>query len=191
MHGQGPTQGWHARSWLVERRRALPRVERRACGAGRGCGSADGGRRRPACSGGSAADWGQNRRGAHPEHLVHVRHAGGVPIGNVRVEVLQVREEPAHVGDGRDVPIGDGAVRLNSGIRGSVVGLGRRLQLVLARKDVIEQAAAAACGRQRRGRRRGRRRQRRRRSGQAVITLTIVCVTILGNCAAALNGDRS
>ena len=28
---------------LVQRRRALPRAERRACGAGRGCGIADGG----------------------------------------------------------------------------------------------------------------------------------------------------
>ena len=35
---------------LVERRRMLPRVERRACGAGRGCGPADG---RPTCRGGA------------------------------------------------------------------------------------------------------------------------------------------
>ena len=34
-------------------------------------------------------------RGAHVEHAVHGRDAGGVPIGNVRVEILQVFEEVA------------------------------------------------------------------------------------------------
>ena len=43
---------------------------------------------------------GQGTRGAHPEHAVHVNDAGGIPIGDVRVEVLQVIEEVAHVGDG-------------------------------------------------------------------------------------------
>ena len=57
MHGEGPTEGGahpehgaHVRDLgrveaqrLVERRRVLPRVERRAYGAGRGCGPADGG----------------------------------------------------------------------------------------------------------------------------------------------------
>eukprot|EP00964_Phaeocystis_antarctica_P144020 scaffold109703_cov52-Phaeocystis_antarctica.AAC.2 len=67
------------------------------------------GRRRPACSGGSTADWGQNRRGAHLEHLPHVRDAGGVPVGYICVENMSdtvniVIEELAHVGDGRDVP---------------------------------------------------------------------------------------
>ena len=42
---------------------------------------------------------GQGTRGAHPEHLVHGRDLGGVPAGNVRVEVRQLIEEPAHVGD--------------------------------------------------------------------------------------------
>ena len=37
---------------------------------------------------------------AHPEHLTHVCDAGGIPVGNVRVDVLQVVEEPVHVGDG-------------------------------------------------------------------------------------------
>ena len=46
------------------------------CGAG--CGPTDGGRRRPACSGGSTADMGHNRRGAHPEHVLHVRDARGI-----------------------------------------------------------------------------------------------------------------
>ena len=32
----------------------------------------------PACSGGSTGDWGQNRRGAHHEHVAHVRDAGRV-----------------------------------------------------------------------------------------------------------------
>ena len=37
---------------------------------------------------------------AHPEHRAHVRDAGGIPAGYVRVEVLQEMEEVAHVGDG-------------------------------------------------------------------------------------------
>eukprot|EP00964_Phaeocystis_antarctica_P149895 scaffold117165_cov54-Phaeocystis_antarctica.AAC.4 len=55
------------------------------------------------------------RGGAHPEHAVHGCDAGGVPVGDIRVEVLQVREELAHVGDGRDVPVGNGAIRRNGG----------------------------------------------------------------------------
>ena len=94
----------------------------------------------------------RGRAGESLEHPVHVRDAGGLPVGNVRVEVLQVFEDPAHVGDGRDVPVGDGAVRRNGASRVRIKGLDRRLQLGLARKDVIEQAAAA-CGRRRRGRR--------------------------------------
>eukprot|EP00964_Phaeocystis_antarctica_P156152 scaffold125705_cov51-Phaeocystis_antarctica.AAC.1 len=57
------------------------------------------------------------RGGAHEEHLVHGRDTGGVPVGNVRIEILQADEEVAHVGDGRDVPVGDGAVRCNGGGR--------------------------------------------------------------------------
>eukprot|EP00964_Phaeocystis_antarctica_P029497 scaffold16625_cov49-Phaeocystis_antarctica.AAC.2 len=76
------------------------------------------------------------------EHLVHVRDAGGVPAGNVRVEILQawtvtiviLLEEPAHVVDGRDVPIGDGAVRSNNRIRVFGEGQDRRLQGSLARE---------------------------------------------------------
>ena len=45
------------------------------------------------------AVWGQGTRGAHIEHAVHGRDLGRVPAGNVRVEVLQVSEEVAHVGD--------------------------------------------------------------------------------------------
>eukprot|EP00964_Phaeocystis_antarctica_P058053 scaffold34414_cov60-Phaeocystis_antarctica.AAC.8 len=41
----------------------------------------------------------QGTRGAHPEHALHGRDLGGVPVGNVRVEILQVLEEVAHVGD--------------------------------------------------------------------------------------------
>eukprot|EP00964_Phaeocystis_antarctica_P027053 scaffold15231_cov60-Phaeocystis_antarctica.AAC.1 len=131
---------------------------------------------------------GRARGGAHVEHPEHGCDAGGVPVGNVRIEIFPVREKVAHVGDGRDVPFGDGAIRRSGGSRIRIVGLDCRLQLVLTRKDVLIEQAAAASGRRRRGRRR---RQRRRRSGQAEITLTIVCVTILGNFAAALNGDRS
>ena len=77
----------------------------------------------------------QGRRGAHPEHLVHVCDAGGIPVGNVRVETIQVLEEATHVGDGRDVPVGDVAVRCNGGSRVSVVGLDLRLQGGLGRED--------------------------------------------------------
>ena len=63
---------------------------------------------------GPTQSWGgQGTRGSHPEHLVHGRDAGRIPIGYVRVEILQVIDELAHVGDGRDVPVGDGAVHCN------------------------------------------------------------------------------
>eukprot|EP00964_Phaeocystis_antarctica_P129381 scaffold93231_cov69-Phaeocystis_antarctica.AAC.1 len=75
-------------------------------------------------------------RGAHPEHAVHVRDAGRVPAGNVRVEILQVIEELAHVGDARDVPVGDGAVRGNGGCWVSVDRLDCRLQGGRARERV-------------------------------------------------------
>eukprot|EP00964_Phaeocystis_antarctica_P055720 scaffold32796_cov48-Phaeocystis_antarctica.AAC.1 len=105
-------------------------------GAGRGCGPADG------CDGvqraveGSTADWGQNRRGAHKEHIEHGCDAGGVPVGNVRIEILQVMEKLAHVGDGRDAPVGDGSVRCNGGSRVSVEGSDRRLQGGCTREGV-------------------------------------------------------
>eukprot|EP00964_Phaeocystis_antarctica_P133610 scaffold97822_cov51-Phaeocystis_antarctica.AAC.2 len=106
-------------------------------------------------------------RGAHDEHEVHVRDAGRVPAGNVLVEVLQVVEEVAHVGDARDVPVGDGAVRRNGGCRVIVDRLDRRLQGGLAREGVGRRWRRRGRGRRRRGRRgRGRwrrgRRQRRR-----------------------------
>eukprot|EP00964_Phaeocystis_antarctica_P086734 scaffold54948_cov49-Phaeocystis_antarctica.AAC.2 len=86
-----------------------------------------------------------------PEHLGHGRDARGFPVGDVRIEIPQVLEEPAHVGDGRDVPFGDGAVRRNGGGRVSVVRIDRRLQGGRAREGV---------GRRRRRRRRGRRGRR-------------------------------
>ena len=46
---------------------------------------------------------------AHPEHALHVRDAGGVPAGDVGIELLQFVEEFAHVGDVRDVPAAYGA----------------------------------------------------------------------------------
>eukprot|EP00964_Phaeocystis_antarctica_P031198 scaffold17666_cov66-Phaeocystis_antarctica.AAC.3 len=39
------------------------------------------------------------RGGAHVEHVGHVRDAGRVPVGYVRVEGFLVLENPAHVGD--------------------------------------------------------------------------------------------
>ena len=56
---------------------------------------------------------GQGTRGAHVEHLDHGRNLGRIPAGYVRIEVIQVVEEVAHVGDGRDAPAGDGAVLRN------------------------------------------------------------------------------
>eukprot|EP00964_Phaeocystis_antarctica_P060567 scaffold36116_cov58-Phaeocystis_antarctica.AAC.11 len=35
-------------------------------------------------------------QGVHRKHVAHVRDAGGVPAGSVRVEVYQVPEEPVH-----------------------------------------------------------------------------------------------
>ena len=99
---------------------------------------------------------GQGTRGAHEEHGVHDRDTGGVPIGNVRVEILQAIEKVVHVGDGRDVPVGDGAVRCNSGSRVGVVRLDRCLQGGLGR----EGAGRRGRRRRRRRRRRGRRRRR-------------------------------
>ena len=37
------------------------------------------------------AGGGQGTRGAHPEHLAHVRDALGAPAGYVRIEILQAR----------------------------------------------------------------------------------------------------
>ena len=53
---------------------------------------------------------GRARGGAHSEHVVHGCDTGGVPARNIRVEIRQARDEVAHVGDARDVPVGDGAI---------------------------------------------------------------------------------
>eukprot|EP00964_Phaeocystis_antarctica_P089533 scaffold57163_cov58-Phaeocystis_antarctica.AAC.2 len=108
-------------------------------------------------------------RGAHPEHVAHVRDAGRVPAGNVRVEVLQVVEEEAHVGDARDVPVGDGAVRRNGGCRVSVDRLDRRLQGVRAREGVGVRAGRGRRAGRRVGRLRGQRRWRGRQQGRRLI----------------------
>ena len=104
-------------------------------------------------------EWGRVRgtREAHPEHAVHIRDLGGVPIRYVRVEIPHVIEEVAHVGDGRDNPVGDRAVRCNSGSRVGVVRLDRILQGGLGR----EGAGRRRRRRRRRWRRAGRRRRRR------------------------------
>eukprot|EP00964_Phaeocystis_antarctica_P058048 scaffold34414_cov60-Phaeocystis_antarctica.AAC.3 len=87
-HGEGPTEGWgpgHARSApqrLVERRRALPSRNWAACGARCGPGQAGGrgaGAAQAACTGRVRLKAGaQGTRGAHLEHLQHVRDAGRV-----------------------------------------------------------------------------------------------------------------
>eukprot|EP00964_Phaeocystis_antarctica_P111985 scaffold76209_cov58-Phaeocystis_antarctica.AAC.3 len=68
---------------LVERRRVLPRVERRAYGARRGAEYREAGgggrpRRKRRAGEGSSAVWEQGTRGAHPEHVVHGRDLGRV-----------------------------------------------------------------------------------------------------------------
>eukprot|EP00964_Phaeocystis_antarctica_P055511 scaffold32656_cov108-Phaeocystis_antarctica.AAC.2 len=136
IHGEGPTQGWggqgtrgaHVEHVLHGRDLGRVEVERLV----------------------------EHR--AHHEHAVHIRDLGRVPIGNVRIEILQVIEELVHVGDGRDVPLGDGAVRCNSGSRVAVVRLDRRLQRGLRREGV----GVGPRRRRRRGRRGARRRRRRR-----------------------------
>jgi len=82
---------------------------------------------------------------AHQEHVVHACDAGGVPTRNVGIEVTQGIEEPAHVGDARDVPVGDGAVIIFGGGHVGVVLTDRRLQFGLGRKDA-EQAAVVVSG---------------------------------------------
>eukprot|EP00964_Phaeocystis_antarctica_P058138 scaffold34462_cov56-Phaeocystis_antarctica.AAC.7 len=69
------------------------------------------------------------------KHLVHRRDAGGIPDGNVRIEIRQVFEKPAHVRDGRDVPAGDRAVRRSGGSQVSVELLDRRHQGGLCRES--------------------------------------------------------
>ena len=110
---------------------ALCGVERRACGR------RDGRREGVVGGGGASGMYGEgptqgcgrpgHARGAHVEHVVHVSDAGGIPVGDLRIEILQVIEEPAHVRDGRDVPVGDWTVRRNGGGRVGVVRIDRRL----------------------------------------------------------------
>eukprot|EP00964_Phaeocystis_antarctica_P110238 scaffold74623_cov64-Phaeocystis_antarctica.AAC.1 len=81
------------------------------------------------------------------EHAAHGCDARGIPARYVRVEnhvvvvvvvivIVSRTEELAHVGDGRDVPAGDGAVCRNGGSLGFAEGQERRLQKVLARELV-------------------------------------------------------
>ena len=74
---------------------------------------------------------------AHFEHFPHARDAGGVPVGDIRIEVRHTREEFVHIGDARDVPAGNGAVLLLGLRRFFVKGLDRLLQGVLARKGAF------------------------------------------------------
>jgi hypothetical protein len=110
---------------------------------------------------------GQGTRIAHVEHVVHGRDAGGVPAGNVRVEILRVIEEPAHVGDGRDTPVGDGAVVRNGQGRVRIELRERRRQGALAREGVGAGLRRRGWGRRRRGRRRRRARAQWQWSGAA------------------------
>ena len=106
---------------------------------------------------------GQGTRGAYREHPGHGCDSGRVPVGNIPVELSQVSEEVTHVDDGRDAPVGDGAVLLNSGgTRVTIVTIDRRLQGGLALEGV------GADPRQHRRRRRRRRWRRRRGRGYEV-----------------------
>ena len=76
----------------VEHRRALPRVRRRAYGAGRGAEYREaGGGGRPRCTQragqGSSADWEQGTGRAHVDHVAHVRDTR-------RVEAQRLVERP-------------------------------------------------------------------------------------------------
>jgi hypothetical protein len=99
-----------------------------------------------ACVCGRARDRGQKAQvEAHLEHEGHVCDAAGVPARNVGIEVTQTIciEEAAHVGDARDVPVGDGAVLQFGGGHVGVVLSGRRLQFGLGRKDAKQAAVVS------------------------------------------------
>eukprot|EP00964_Phaeocystis_antarctica_P117931 scaffold81772_cov49-Phaeocystis_antarctica.AAC.4 len=65
--------------WLVEHRRILPKAERRTCGARRGrAGQQTGGVGVQRAGEARLQVGGRPRGGAHDEHVVHVRDAGGV-----------------------------------------------------------------------------------------------------------------
>ena len=107
------------------------RVERRAYDVGRDTrqkGMVHATAQRKRAEGEIAAKyWAQETRGAHQKHPAHGCDFGGIPIGDVRVEILQVVEEVAHVGDCRDVPVGDGAqVACTGRVRLKAVGQGVR-----------------------------------------------------------------
>eukprot|EP00964_Phaeocystis_antarctica_P102104 scaffold67510_cov47-Phaeocystis_antarctica.AAC.1 len=94
--GEGSTADWEQGSGrrarieaqrLIEQRRALPRVERRAYGVGRGRGEVQSTRRREVAGDRGASGvqgrarlqvGGRARGGAHAEHGAHVFGAGGV-----------------------------------------------------------------------------------------------------------------
>ena len=66
---------------------------------------------------------------AHVEHVGHVRDSRGIPAGDVCIEIHQVTEELFHVGDGRDAPLGNGAVRRNSRCHVTIESFGRFPQI--------------------------------------------------------------
>eukprot|EP00964_Phaeocystis_antarctica_P135920 scaffold100326_cov51-Phaeocystis_antarctica.AAC.4 len=143
---------------LVERRRALPRVERRACDAGkvedREFGGGGRPRRTQRAGEGSTADWEQDvsklsgllkfdapcgakggRGGDHgPDRLE--RGVLEKRARRIQVEIRRFKTHSehlahvqlAHVGDARDVPADNGAVRFSGGSWVSVELLDRRLQ---------------------------------------------------------------
>ena len=96
---------------LVERRRGLPRVERRAYRVERGAGWEAGGGGRPQrtqrAGGARLQIGGRARGGAHPEHLIHACDAGGVETQRLveRPSVLP-RVERRECGAGRGIRVG-------------------------------------------------------------------------------------
>eukprot|EP00964_Phaeocystis_antarctica_P100005 scaffold65736_cov48-Phaeocystis_antarctica.AAC.2 len=98
---------------LVERRRGLPRVERRACGEGRRAGREAGGGGRPRCKQGPGRARlqirGRARGGAHPEHVAHIRDGGRVEAQRLvehRRALPRVERRACGAGRGSDREVG-------------------------------------------------------------------------------------
>ena len=96
---------------LIERRRLLPRVERRAYGAGRGAGweaEAGGDRGARIMQGRVRLQiWGRPWGGAHPEHVAHVHDAGGVEAQRLVERRALPRVEKGHAVRGEVYGSGD------------------------------------------------------------------------------------
>ena len=118
--GHGCDAGGVEADRLVERRCPLPRVERRAYDTGRSSGREAGVGERPRCKRcalqGRARlqTGGRARGGAHPEHAVHVRNAGGVEAQRLverRRDLPRVKRREFGAGRGAEYREAEGGVR--------------------------------------------------------------------------------